>query len=219
MTFEWPVVWTNLPFLLQGAVVTIALTVITMALAIPGGLILAALRMAPLAPVRIAATAFVEFFRATPLILQLYWTFYVLPAFFDVRLSEWSTAIVGLTCNISSFNAETFRAGIRSIRQGQWNAGRALGMGDLQIFFRIVLPQAVMRVLPALATTWVSLFKDTSLVSVIAVADLSYVSLRLRAETYRILEVLTAMAALYWLMGYPQAKLCDWIHRRYQVVE
>ena len=70
-----------------------------------------------------------------------------------------------------------------------------------------MLPQAVTRVLPALATTWVSLFKDTSLVSVIAVADLSYVALRLRAESYRILEVLTAMAVLYWLMGYPQAKL------------
>ena len=124
-------------------------------------------------------------------------------------------------CRWGIYTAEQsfFRAGIRSIRQGQWNAGRALGMGDLQIFLRIVLPQAVMRVLPALATTWVSLFKDTSLVSVIAVADLSYVSLRLRAETYRILEVLTAMAALYWLMGYPQAKLCDWIHRRYRVFE
>jgi His/Glu/Gln/Arg/opine family amino acid ABC transporter permease subunit len=219
LSFQWQVVTDNIGLLLQGALVTVMLTCVTMALAIPGGLLLAGLRLSPWAPVRIAATAFVEFFRATPLILQLYWTFYVLPAFFDVRLSEWSTAIVGLTCNISSFNAETFRAGIRSIRQGQWNAGRALGMGDLQIFFRIVLPQAVMRVLPALATTWVSLFKDTSLVSVIAVADLSYVSLRLRAETYRILEVLTAMAALYWLMGYPQAKLCDWIHRRYRVVE
>jgi His/Glu/Gln/Arg/opine family amino acid ABC transporter permease subunit len=219
LSFQWQVVTDNIGLLRQGALVTVMLTCVTMALAIPGGLLLAGLRLSPWAPVRIAATAFVEFFRATPLILQLYWTFYVLPAFFDVRLSEWSTAIVGLTCNISSFNAETFRAGIRSIRQGQWNAGRALGMGDLQIFFRIVLPQAVMRVLPALATTWVSLFKDTSLVSVIAVADLSYVSLRLRAETYRILEVLTAMAALYWLMGYPQAKLCDWIHRRYRVVE
>ena len=83
----------------------------------------------------------------------------------------------------------------------------------------IVLPQAAMRVLPALASTWVSLFKDTSLVSVIAVADLSYVSLQIRAQTYRILEVLTAMAAIYWLMGYPQAKLVDWIHRRYKVVE
>jgi His/Glu/Gln/Arg/opine family amino acid ABC transporter permease subunit len=219
MTFEWPVVWTNLPFLLQGAVVTIALTVITMVLAIPGGLLLAALRMAPLAPLRIAATAFVEFFRATPLILQLYWTFYVLPAFFDIRFSEWTTALVGLACNISSFNSEIFRAGITSIRQGQWNAGLALGMSVPQVFFRVVLPQAVMRVLPALASIWVSLFKDTSLVSVIAVADLSYVALKLRAETYRILEILTAMALLYWLMGYPQAKLVDWIHRRYKVVE
>ena len=219
MTFDWSVVTGNLGLLLQGAEVTVALTCITMALAIPGGLLLAALRLSPFAPVRAAATAFVEFFRATPLILQLYWTFYVLPAFFDVQLSEWGTAIVGLVCNVSSFNAETFRAGIRSIRPGQWHAGLALGMGGPQVFFRIVLPQAAMRVLPALATTWVSLFKDTSLVSVIAVADLSYVALKLRAETYRILEVLTAMAVLYWLMGYPQAKLCDWLHRRFRVVE
>jgi His/Glu/Gln/Arg/opine family amino acid ABC transporter permease subunit len=219
VTFDWSVVTGNVGLLLQGAEVTVALTCITMALAIPGGLLLATLRLSPFAPLRVAATAFVEFFRATPLILQLYWTFYVLPAFFDVQLSEWATAIVGLVCNVSSFNAETFRAGIRSIRPGQWHAGLALGMGGPQVFFRIVLPQAAMRVLPALATTWVSLFKDTSLVSVIAVADLSYVALKLRAETYRILEVLTAMAALYWLMGYPQAKLCDWLHRRYRVVE
>ena len=83
----------------------------------------------------------------------------------------------------------------------------------------MVLPQALMRVLPALASTWVSLFKDTSLVSIISVAELSYVALQLRAETYRILEVLTAMAVLYWLMGYPQAKLVDYIHRRYKVAE
>lgn len=219
MTFDWSVVTGNLPLLLQGAAITVLLTVTTMLLAVPGGLLLAGLRLAPWAPPRLAATAFVEFFRATPLILQLYWAFYVLPAFFDVRLSAWGTAIVGLACNVSAFNSETFRAGILSIRAGQWNAGRALGMSDPQVFVRIVLPQAVSRVLPALATTWVSLFKDTSLVSVIAVADLSYVALRLRAESYRILEVLTAMAVLYWLMGYPQAKLCDWIHRRWRTVE
>ena len=219
MTFDWSVVTGNLPLLLQGAAITVLLTVTTMLLAVPGGLLLAGLRLAPWAPSRLAATAFVEFFRATPLILQLYWAFYVLPAFFDVRLSAWGTAIVGLACNVSAFNSETFRAGILSIRAGQWNAGRALGMSDPQVFVRIVLPQAVSRVLPALATTWVSLFKDTSLVSVIAVADLSYVALRLRAESYRILEVLTAMAVLYWLMGYPQAKLCDWIHRRWRTVE
>ena len=92
-------------------------------------------------------------------------------------------------------------------------------MSRFSVFCRIVAPQALMRVLPALASTWVSLFKDTSLVSIIAVSELSYVALQIRAETYRILEVLTAMAALYWLMGYPQAKLVDWIHHRFKVAE
>ena len=143
----------------------------------------------------------------------------MLPAYFDVQLSQMATAILGLVCNISSFNSETFRAGIISIRLGQWNAGRAIGMTDAQVMGRIVLPQALMRVLPALASTWVSLFKDTSLVSIISVADLSYVSLKIRTESFRIFEVLTAMAAIYWLMGYPQAKLVDWLHRRYKVAE
>jgi polar amino acid transport system permease protein len=219
MTFDWSVVWDNLPRLLEGAWMTIWLTVVTMALALPGGLILALLRLSPLGLVSAPATAFVEFFRATPLILQIYWAYYVLPAYFDIQLSQLSTAIVGLTCNISSFNSETFRAGIVSIREGQWNAGLALGMSRAEVFIRIILPQAVMRVLPALASTWVSLFKDTSLVSIISVTDLSYMALKVRSETYRILEVLTAMAVLYWLMGYPQAKIVDWIHRRWKVVE
>jgi His/Glu/Gln/Arg/opine family amino acid ABC transporter permease subunit len=219
MTFEWSVVWSSLPRLLNGAWMTIWLTVITMVLALPGGLLLALLRLSPLRLVSGTATGFVEFFRATPLILQIYWVYYVLPAYFDIQMSQLSTAIVGLACNVSAFNSETFRSGIVSIRQGQWNAGLALGMARWEVFVRIVLPQALMRVLPALASTWVSLFKDTSLVSIISVAELSYVSLQLRAETYRILEVLTAMAALYWLMGYPQAKLVDWIHRRYKVAE
>jgi polar amino acid transport system permease protein len=219
VTFDWSVISDNADRFAEGAAMTVLLSVLTMALAIPGGLVLAFLRLSPLAPVRLAATAFVEFFRATPLILQIYWAFYVMPAVLDIRLSEFGTALVGLACNISAFNSETFRAGILSIRRGQWNAGLALGMSKAQVMLKIVLPQALMRVLPALASTWVSLFKDTSLVSVIAVADLSYVSLQIRAQTYRILEVLTAMAAIYWLLGYPQAKLVDWIHRRYKVVE
>lgn len=219
MTFEWSVVWSSLPRLLDGAWMTIWLTFATMALAIPGGLVLALMRLSRLRLVSLSATAFVEFFRATPLILQIYWIYYVLPAYFDIQLSQIGTALAGLACNIAAFNSETFRSGIVSIRRGQWNAGLALGMAPARVFLWIVLPQAVMRVLPALASTWVSLFKDTSLVSIISVAELSYVSLQLRAETYRILEVLTAMAALYWLMGYPQAKLVDWIHRRFKVAE
>jgi His/Glu/Gln/Arg/opine family amino acid ABC transporter permease subunit len=219
MTFDWGVVWSSLPRLLGGAWLTIWLTCATMVLAIPGGLILALLRLSPLRMLSAPAAAFVEFFRATPLILQIYWVYYVLPAYFDIQMSQIGTALFGLACNISAFNCETFRSGIVSIRRGQWHAGLALGMSSVGVFCFIVLPQAVMRVLPALASTWVSLFKDTSLVSIISVPELSYVALQVRAETYRILEVLTAMAALYWLMGYPQAKLVDWIHRRFRVAE
>jgi His/Glu/Gln/Arg/opine family amino acid ABC transporter permease subunit len=219
MTLDWSVVWEGRWLLLEGAAMTVFLTVTTMLLAIPGGLVLATLRLSTVAPLRWIATAFVEFFRATPLVLQIYWAYYVLPLLVDLRLSAVATALIGLVCNISAFNSETFRAGIQSIRPGQVNAGLALGMNRMAVMRIVVLPQAVMRVLPALASTWVSLFKDTSLVSVIAVADLSYVAFKMRADSYRILEVLTAMAVLYWLMGYPQAKLADWVHRRYKVAE
>ena len=219
MTLDWAVVWEHRERFLEGAAMTMALTVLTMAIAVPGGLILAGLRMSSVRLVSGAATAFVEFFRATPLILQIYWAFYVLPVTFNLRLSEFATGLLGLSLNVSAFNSETFRAGILSIRTGQWNAGLALGMSRWHVFSRIVLPQAATRVLPALASTWVSLFKDTSLVSTIAIAELSYVSLQLRAQTFRYLEILTAMAAIYWLLGYPQAKLSDWIHRKLKVEE
>jgi polar amino acid transport system permease protein len=219
MTLDWMVVWEHRERFLEGAAMTVFLTVATMALAIPGGLALAFLRLSRWRALRAPATGFVEFFRATPLILQVYWVFYVLPATFDLRLSALQTGLAALAMNVSSFNSETFRAGILSIRTGQRQAALALGMNPLQVMWHIVLPQAVARVLPALASTWVSLFKDTSLVSTITVMELSYVSLQIRSQTFRVLEVLTAMAALYWLMGYPQAKLVDWIHRRWKVAE
>ena len=219
MTYDWGVIWEYRALLLEGAWTTLVLTVLTMIVAIAGGLVLAFLRISRIRPVRVAATAFVEFFRATPLILQIYWVFYILPATFDVQFSAFTTGLVGLSLNVSAFNSETFRAGITSIRRGQWHAALALGMTRRQVMRQVILPQAVWRVLPALASTWVSLFKDTSLVSTIAVADLAYNALQIRARTYRILEVLTAMAALYWVMGYPQAKLVDWIHRRFEIVE
>jgi His/Glu/Gln/Arg/opine family amino acid ABC transporter permease subunit len=219
VNLEWSAVWDNRYLFLEGAVLTVVLTCLTMLLAIPGGLLLAFLRLSRFAYVRTFATWFVEFFRATPLLLQIYWAFYVLPVMTDIRLSAFATGLVGLTLNVSAFNSETFRAGIVSIRAGQVNAGLALGLSRFQVYREIVLPQAAMRVLPALASTWVSLFKDTSLVSIIAIPELSYVSLQLRSQTFRVLEILTAMAAVYWLMGYPQAKLSDWIHRKFKVVE
>lgn len=219
MKFDWSVIADNWPLLLHGAGVTIMLAFATMALALPGGMLLTLMRMSRFAPVRGFATGFVEFFRTTPIILQVYWVFYVLPVLIDFRASAFATGLIALTLNVSAFNSETFRSGINSIRAGQRNAALALGMSEWQALRIVIIPQAIHRVLPALASTWVSLFKDTSLVSVIAVAELSYVGLQLRSKSFRVLEVLTAMAVLYWLMGYPQAKLADWVHRKFKVSE
>ncbi|MGO4440909.1 amino acid ABC transporter permease [Rhizobium sp. RAF56] len=219
MKFDWSVIANNWPLLLHGAGVTIMLAFATMALALPGGMLLTLMRMSRLAPVRAFATGFVEFFRTTPIILQVYWVFYILPVMIDFRASAFATGLIALTLNVSAFNSETFRSGINSIRAGQRNAALALGMSEWQALRIVIIPQAIHRVLPALASTWVSLFKDTSLVSVIAVAELSYVGLQLRSQSFRVLEVLTAMAVLYWLMGYPQAKLADWVHRKFKVSE
>jgi len=219
MNFDWNVIWTHRGALWDGALMTVGLTVLTMLLAVPGGILLALMRLSSNKLLGSVSLAFVEFFRNLPLILVIYWAFYVMPIAFDVQFSALTTALVALVLNISAYNAETFRAGINSIRKGQMEAALAMGMSRRQAMFKVVIPQAARRILPVLASTWISLFKDTSLVSVIAVSELAYTSMQIRAQTFRVLEMLTAMAAIYWLMGYPQAKLVDWIHKKYGVKE
>jgi His/Glu/Gln/Arg/opine family amino acid ABC transporter permease subunit len=219
MNLDWNVVWQHRHELLQGVQMTVLLTVLTMAVAIPGGIVLALMRLSRSRVLSTASACFVEFFRNLPLILLVYWAFYVMPVLLDIQFSAFVTGLVALCLNVSAYNAETFRAGINSIRKGQTEAAIAIGMSRWQAMRQVVVPQAWRRVLPVLASTWVSLFKDTSLVSVIAVGELAHVAMQIRSQSFRVLEMLTAMAAIYWLLGYPQAKLVDWIHRKFGVKE
>jgi His/Glu/Gln/Arg/opine family amino acid ABC transporter permease subunit len=214
MRLDWSVVWQNAPALAEGTLLTIVLTVVTMAIAVPAGVVIAMMRLSGVRLLAGAATAYVEFFRNLPLILVVYWAYYVMPVALDLQFTGFTTGLVALCLNVSAYNSETFRAGIGSIRKGQTEAALALGLSRWQAMREIVLPQAARRVLPVLASTWVSLFKDTSLVSVIAVGELAYTAMRIR-----VLEMLTAMAAIYWALGYPQAKLVDWLHRKFGVTE
>lgn len=219
MTLDWSVVPQHAGALLEGAKLTVLLAVVTMLVAIPGGIVLALMRLSSIRAFSLAAAAFVELFRNLPLILVIYTAYYILPLATELNFSPLATGIIALSLNVSAYNAETFRAGIASIRKGQSEAAFALGMSRWQTMREIVLPQAIQRVFPVLTSTWVSLFKDTSLVSVISVGELAYASMRVRSQTFRVLEMLTAMAAVYWLLGYPQAKLSDWVNRRYGVKE
>ncbi|TCR64627.1 amino acid ABC transporter permease [Bosea sp. BK604] len=219
MTYDWSVLWQYRGAFLSGVGTTILLSVLTMAIALPGGVLIMLLRRSQVAPVAFLGTAYVEFFRNVPAILLVYWTFYVLPIVAAVDIPPFTTGLLALALSVTAYNAEAFRAGVSSIRQGQWNAGLALGMTRSQTFLKIILPQAVSRVVPAIANNWVSLFKNTSLVSVIAVGDLAYNAMQVRSQTYRILEVLTALAVIYWALGFPQAKFVDWLQKRYGVKE
>ena len=219
MKLDWSVVWQSTPALAQGTLLTIVLTVVTMLIAVPGGIVLALMRLSKLRLLSGTSAGYVEFFRNVPLILLVYWAYYVMPIAISVEFSAFTTGLAALCLNVSAYNSETFRAGIGSIRKGQTEAALALGMSRWQAMREIVLPQAARRVLPVLASTWVSLFKDTSLVSVIAVGELAYTAMRIRSQSFRVLEMLTAMAAIYWALGYPQAKIVDWLHRKYGVSE
>ncbi len=219
MNLDWSVVWNHSDELLHGALLTVLLTVLTMLVAVPAGIVLALMRLSNSKPLAMLSHWFVEFFRNLPLILVVYWAFYVMPVLLHIEFSAFTTGLVALCLNVSAYNAETFRAGINSIRKGQMEAAVAIGMSRGQAMKQIIVPQAWRRVLPVLASTWVSLFKDTSLVSVIAVGELAHVALQIRSQSFRVLEMLTAMAVIYWLMGYPQAKLVDWIQKKFEVKE
>ncbi len=219
MTLDWAVVWDHAGALARGTELTVVLAVTTMALAVPGGLVVAMLRLSGIRPLVWASATFTEFFRNLPLILVIYATYYILPLATGIGFSPFATALVALALNVAAYNGETFRAGIVSIRRGQGEAALALGMSQWQAMREVVLPQASRRVLPVLASTWVSLFKDTSRVCGISVGELAYTAMEIRSQTFRVLEMLTAMGAIYWALGYPQAKLVDAINRRFGVRE
>ncbi|CAN5330457.1 amino acid ABC transporter permease [soil metagenome] len=215
MTYDWSVVWDARWLFLKGVGVTFMLAIVTMAFAIPLGVLVMVMRTSGIRVLEVIATIFVEAFRNVPLLLIVFWAYYALPQLIGHSLGNVTTGLIALVLNVTAYNSENFRAGVNSIRKGQMEAGLSLGMSWWQAMRKIVLPQGIKRIIPVLASTWVSLFKGTSLVSTIGVADLAYVAMDLRGRSFRVLEVLTALAVIYWVLGYPQAKLVDWLHRKY----
>jgi len=146
---------------------------------------------------------YVEVFRCTPLLVQIVWFYYALPILLNFSLPAWLAAGLGLTLYMGAFCTEIFRAGVMSIGRGQWQAGRALGMTHIQLMRRIVLPQAVRRMVPPLVNQSITQLKNTALLYVVAVPDLMYTGSIVTAETFRPLEVYTSVAAMYFIILYP----------------
>ncbi len=198
----------------SGAVTTVFMTVVTMATSLVVGVPLAVLRTQEKSRfVSVLAGAWIELFRSTPLLLQLLWIYYVVPSLIGLRMSALLTGYVCFVLHVSAFNAETFRAGLGSIPPGQREAALALGMTRWKAFTRVLLPQAVRRILPPLGTTWIQLFQNTSVLAFINVGELTFKSISLSNATYQSLPIYTALAVWYLVLGYPQAKGVEWLYR------
>jgi len=216
--WDWTALFDNLPLLLAGIGLTLFATVVSMAASLALALPIALLRISGRS-LSIIPYVYIELFRNLPLLVLVFWVFSVLPLITGFTLSPLWSGIVALTLNLSAFIAEIYRAGITSISPGQSHAALALGMTRYAVLKRIVLPQAVMRVLPALGSMWVSLFKDTAILSVIGVGELMYQGRIVVNDTYRPLEVFTGVAVIYYILAYPQALGVNWLFNKFRVSE
>ncbi len=188
----------NIGMLLAGLGNTLTLTAAALACGLPVGLALAAARLTGRAVLSVPAGIIIEVFRTTPPLVQLFWFYFGLPIILNVEMTPFLAALLTFCIQSGAFFAEIFRAGIVSIEQGQREAGRAIGMTSAQCFWRIILPQAVKRMFPALMERSIELMKTTTLVATISYADLLYQANELAQKTFRPLEVLTAAALMYF---------------------
>jgi polar amino acid transport system permease protein len=199
---------------LWGAWITILYTVSSIAIGLVLGLLLCFARLSGIGPLSWLAQGFQELFRCTPLLVQLLWIYYALPLLLGFDLANWAAALITLSLYAAAFYAEVFRGGIVSIERGQSEAGAAIGMSGWQVMRRIVLPQAIRRMMPAFINQSVTQFKNTSLISVISVAELTYMASIVNGQTYRPLESYTVLAVLYFAILFPITKFADIVESR-----
>jgi polar amino acid transport system substrate-binding protein len=202
-----------IPLLLMAAVTTTELSVLSMALAVVAGLVVVLLRLYGASPVRWLAQVYVEVIRGTPLLIQLFLIYYGLPEI-GIRLNAFLAAVLGLGLNYAASEAENYRAGIQSIPRGQTEAALALGMTRWQTLRQVVLPQALRVVIPPVTNDFIAMFKDTSIVSVITMVELTkqYGMLAASNSDYIVVGLMTA--AIYLGLSYPASLFASWLEAR-----
>ena len=198
--YEWDfaVVFRDLDLLLLGLVNTLKVTGLALSFGVPLGLFLAFSRLYGSLPIRMPVGLVIEFLRTTPPIAQLFWFFFALPILIGVEIDPFRAAVLTFSLQSSAFFAEVFRAGIQSIDAGQWEAAKAIGMNRNEILRRVILPQAVKRMIPAFLERAIELMKTTTLVSAISYADLLFQANAIAQSTFRTIEVYTVAAIMYF---------------------
>jgi len=214
--FDWRFAWATLPALRRALGVTLEAVAAGMTLALGLGLVWAVARRSAPRWIARAVGLWVELIRSTPLLIQLYFLYFVMPEA-GVRMSALLTGILGLGLHYSTYTAEVYRAGIEAVPEGQWEAARALGLSGRRTWLAVILPQAIPRVIPALGNYLIAIFKDTPLLSAIAVAELLQTAKIIGAERFRYLEPLTLVGLIFLVLSLVSARGISALERRHVV--
>jgi polar amino acid transport system permease protein len=213
MLFDWQLARDSLVPLLLGAKITVLFTILVMAISLVGAVPVALARLSKYRLIRWVVTIYVNVFRATPLLIQLIYIYYALPVF-GIRLSPFTAGLVGLSLHYIPFIAEVYRSGIQAIPQGQRDAAQALGLNQWLINRKVIFPQAFRIVIPSLGNFFVSLVKDTSLLSVLTVTELVFSGELIAARTYDYFTEYTLVFVFYLVLGSVAIWLVQLVERR-----
>lgn len=207
----------------EGLICTISLSALTVVAGFILALVLALMRLSKVAPLKAIASAYVEIFRATPLMVQLFLVYFVLLAdvslpsfklFGFIRFERFIPGVIALSLNSGAYLSEIIRSGIQSIELGQTEASRSLGMSQLQTMRYIILPQAIKNILPAIANEFVTIIKESSICWTIGVQEIMSAVNSIKAATYTCGEALIIAACVYFCLTFPTSKIIEYFERR-----
>ncbi|SON55619.1 Inner membrane amino-acid ABC transporter permease protein YecS [Hartmannibacter diazotrophicus] len=204
--WRWDFVWEILPRLLWATGNTLLAAGIGYGIALVLGLVLALAQRTPFKVVTLVVREVVEFIRSTPLVLQIFFVFYVGPQF-GIRLSPWVAGMIAIGLHYAAYLSEVYRGGIDSVPRGQWEACTALSLSPARTYFRVIIPQALPPALSGMGNYLVGIFKDTPMLSVIGVAELMHTANAIGSESYRFLEPYTMVGVIFLALSLPTAAL------------
>ena len=215
--FQFREILDNSDLLLRGIGLTVALWLVSFAFAMSAGLLIGIARGSRVRWLNWAATFYIELFRNIPLLVQLIWFYFAFPVLSGIKLAPFTAATIGFSLNSSAYCAELYRSGMQSIGRGQWEGAHALGMTYTQALRRIILPQAIRRMIPAFTNRAVELAKSTSIASVLEVPELMYQARELSSATFLPLETFAVVSVIYFLLIYPVTWASSVLERRLAV--
>ena len=217
MGFNWSLILDNLPLLLQGALVTVKITTMSVGCGFFIGMLVALANLSNLKIVRLLARCYVDIIRGTPLLVQIFLIYFALPMIIGSRIDPFVAAVTACSINSGAYVSEIFRAGIQSIDKGQMEAGRSLGLSWAQTMRYIIMPQAFKAIIPPLGNEFIAMLKDSSLVSVIGFEELTRRGQLIIAKTYASFEIWGTVAVIYLIMTVSISQLVAYLEWRYNI--